>query len=135
MRNHLKLAIAVGMLALSALPAMALASEGPVYTPEPPSHGPKGPKGELPSHAKAYGVYCRGKSKKHVKGETGTEFSRCVHAMKQAANNESKTAREACKQLSKKHVKGEKGTEFSRCIVAVAHLRHDEQQEGTTSAS
>ena len=32
-----------------------------------------------PSHAKAYGKHCQGKSKKHTPhGDKGTEFSRCV---------------------------------------------------------
>jgi hypothetical protein len=134
MRKHLKLAVAVGMLALSALPATALASNGngPTYAPE---NTPKGPKGQLPSQAKAYGVYCRGESKKHVKGVKGTPFSQCVHSMKVAARNDDMTAREACKQLSKKHVKGEKGTEFSRCVVGVAHLRRDEKREEREGAS
>jgi hypothetical protein len=134
MRNQLKLAIAVGMLALSALPAMAFASNGngPNYAPE---NTPQGPKGQLPSHAKAYGVYCRGESKKHVKGVKGTPFSQCVHSMKVAARNDDMSARQACKQMSKKHVKGEKRTPFANCIVGVAHLRRDEKRKEREEAS
>lgn len=36
--------------------------------------------GQRAGTAKKYGVLCRGESKKHVKGEKGTEFSRCVVA-------------------------------------------------------
>ncbi|HEU4943590.1 MAG TPA: hypothetical protein VFT10_00345 [Solirubrobacterales bacterium] len=96
--------------------------KGPDYTPAPP-----GPKAGLPAQAKAYGRYCRGKSKKHVKGEQGTEFSRCVKAMANAAANDA-TPREACKGLSKKHVKGEQGTEFSRCVKAAAQLHKDQNE-------
>lgn len=56
-------------------------SEGPAYHPAPPS--PPGPGAGLPAKAKAYGRYCRGQSKKHVKGEKGTPFSRCVVAANQ----------------------------------------------------
>lgn len=106
----------------------AAKGKGPDYTPAPPS--PPGPKAGLPEQAKAYGRYCQDKSKKHVKGEPGTEFSRCVKAMAKAAANDA-TPREACKGLSKKHVKGEKGTEFSRCVKAAAQLHKDENAEGT----
>jgi len=131
MKFHLKLALVTGVLMLASVPAAALAG-GPAYHPTGPHYTPApGP----PPHGKAYGYYCKGKSKKHVKGEKGTEFSRCVKAMAKAARNGDMTARKACKGLSKKHVKGEKGTEFSRCVVAAAKLRHDlrraEQQKTT----
>lgn len=117
-----KLVLAVGAIALM-VPAMAFASNGkgpgnsPNYesTPPPP--------------AKAYGKYCQGESKKHVAGEKGTAFSRCVTTLAHAAKHENQSPREACKGKSKKHVKGEKGTEFSRCVTAVAKLRHDEHQK------
>jgi hypothetical protein len=54
------------------IPATALANngkgqgQGPDYETAPPPP------------AKAYGKYCQGESKKHVKGEKGTAFSRCV---------------------------------------------------------
>lgn len=113
MKLHLKIAMVLGALALATAPALALAA----------------PKDPLPEQAKAYGVYCKGESKKHVKGEQGTPFSRCVNAMAKAANSEKKTARQACKGLSKKHVKGEKGTAFSRCVNAAAKLKKDLREE------
>jgi hypothetical protein len=100
--------------------------QGPVYAPGEPTPGPKA---GLPEQAKAYGRYCQGKSKKHVKGERGTEFSRCVQEMARAAANEDLTPRQACQNESKKHVKGEKGTAFSRCVKAVAQLRKDEKEK------
>jgi hypothetical protein len=101
--------------------------KGPDYTPAPAP--PPGPKAGLPAQAKAYGRYCRDKSRKHVPGEQGTEFSRCVRAMAKAAANGA-APREACKGLSRKHSKGEPGTEFSRCVKAAAQLRKDQAGGG-----
>ncbi len=117
-------AVLTGMLAMAAIPGTALAvpSYTPEYQPAPRPHP------SPPPHAKAYGFYCQGKSKKHVKGQKGTEFSRCVTAMARA-RNQGLTPRQACKGLSKKHVKGQKGTEFSRCVVAAAHLRRDQRRQ------
>jgi hypothetical protein len=129
MRTHLKIALALGALILATAPA-ALAvkpadpgsqGKGPHYAPEKPET--PGPGASLPEKAKAYGVYCKGESKRHVEGEKGTPFSQCVTAMAKAAKSERLTARQACKGLSKKHVKGEKGTPFSRCVKAAAQLR------------
>jgi hypothetical protein len=78
-----------------------------------------------PAHAKAYGRYCQNESRRHVPGEKGTPFSRCVTAMAKAAHGQSPAA--ACAGLSKKHVDGEPGTPFSRCVVAAAHLKRDQQ--------
>jgi hypothetical protein len=137
MKLNAKIAVVLGALALATAPAMAIAdqpaepgnghgkSKGPKYEPSQP--GTPGPSAGLPEKVKAYGVYCKGESRKHVKGEKGTAFSRCVNAMAKAANNEKKSARQACNGLSKKHVKGEKGTEFSRCVKAAAQLRKSQQ--------
>ena len=91
------LALACGSAALAAKPADVPKGKGPVYTPaDPPTPGPKD---GLPAQAKAYGrcvrnmaqaakqehkapgQICKGESKKHVKGEKGTAFSRCVKAV------------------------------------------------------
>jgi hypothetical protein len=139
MKTQTKIAVVLGALALATVPAMALASQptnpgqghgkskGPHYTPETPAPHTPGPGASLPEKAKAYGVYCQGQSKKHVKGQKGTPFSQCVTAMAKAASDETTTPREACKSLSRKHVKGEKGTPFSRCVKAAAQLRKDQQ--------
>ncbi|SRR6266516_2096955 len=141
MKPLLKIALVTCAFALSASPALATGQpegsppygkgqgNGPTYTPGNPTPGPNA---SLPEKAKAYGRFCKeqGASKKHVKGEKGTEFSRCVTALAKAAHNKKLSAREACKGLSKKHTpKGEKGTEFSRCVVAAAHLRREEHRE------
>jgi len=144
MRLKTTIALLSGVLALSAFPALGVANhgeshgksqgapygkaKGPTYTPAEPPSGHKGPKNSLPPHAKAYGRYCQGESKKHVKGEKGTAFSRCVKAMAKAARDERLSARKACKGLSKKHVKGEQGTPFSRCVKAAAQLRKDQEE-------
>jgi hypothetical protein len=140
MRLQTKLAIVIGVLALSASPAALAAGKpdgvpphgkgngpsGPTYTPSEPTPGPKD---GLPAKAKAYGRYCKGESKEHVKGEKGTAFSRCVTNMSQAAKHEGMAPGRACKGESKKHVKGEKGTAFSRCVKAVVELRQKEKEE------
>ena len=144
MRLKTTIALLSGVLALSAFPALGVANhgeshgksqgapygKGPTYTPGVPPSG-KGPKNGLPAQAKAYGRYCQGESKKHVKGEKGTAFSRCVKAMAKAAKNDDLSPGQACKGLSKKHVKGEKGTEFSRCVKAAAKLRKDQNETET----
>jgi hypothetical protein len=120
-----KIAVLVGALALVVAPSAALA-QGVDYAPAPPehpTHPTPGPKASLPEKAKAYGVYCRSFSKKHVKGEKGTPFSRCVTAMAKATTDDDTTTREACRGFSKKHVKGTKGTPFSRCVVAAAQAK------------
>jgi hypothetical protein len=78
-----------------------------------------------PSRAKAYGKLCQDQSKKHVEGQKGTPFSRCVRAMAHLASGKAKTPKAACKGLSKKHVKGKKGTAFSRCVKAGRKLEDD----------
>ncbi len=122
MKLRLKLALVAGALTLAAVPAMAMAA--PSYHPEGPKYHPAPP--PPPPHAKAYGKRCQGFSKKHVKGEKGTPFSRCVKAMARADSNPNLTAKKACKALSKKHVKGQKGTAFSRCVKGVAQMRKEE---------
>jgi hypothetical protein len=137
MKLRIKLASGLAVLALGLVPATGVAGvdyapEGPNYHPDTPK-GPKynpdkpnqgsphgGPKG------KAYGYYCKGQSKKHVKGEKGTPFSRCVKALARADKDPNLHPRKACRALSKKHVKGEKGTPFSRCVKGVNQLRREE---------
>jgi hypothetical protein len=136
MKLRTMLALGLAVFALGAMPATGMADgvsyqpEGPKYQPEKPTHPPKG----TPPKGKAYGYYCKGQSKKHVKGVKGTAFSRCVKAMAQADKNESLNAKKACKTLSKKHVKGEKGTAFSRCVKGVNQMRKEQAATVTTSA-
>jgi hypothetical protein len=124
MKLRSKLAAGLVALSMGAVPSVAGAT-GPTYAPEHPTH-PTHPAGSPNGHA--YGYYCKGKSKKHVQGEKGTEFSRCVAALKQADNQEL-TPKQACKTESKKHVKGEKGTAYSNCVKTVAHMQRDQRRE------
>jgi len=136
MRLKTKIAAVVGALALTASPA-ALAMGKPEGSPPYGHGGQKHSPGkgharggnEHASKAKAYGRYCKGESRKHEKGEKGTEFSRCVTNMAQAANHKAMAPGRVCKGESRKHEKGEKGTEFSRCVRNVVQLRRQERRE------
>ncbi|HEX2266240.1 MAG TPA: hypothetical protein VHH14_08140 [Solirubrobacterales bacterium] len=150
MKLRMMLVLGLAVLSLGVMPATGMA-DGVTYTPEGPSYEPdkpKPPKGPKynpdkpkPEHphggpkGKAYGYYCKGQSKKHVKGEKGTAFSRCVKALARADKNESLHPKKACKGLSKKHVKGQKGTPFSRCVKAVNKMRKDERNATVTTSS
>lgn len=105
-----KLAALAGVLALSAAPALAAGGNGHSHNP---SNTPNG---------KAFGKFCKGELKKHVKGTKGTPFSQCVTAMAKLAHGNTKSPRVACKAESKKHVKGMKGTPFSVCVSGGAKL-------------
>lgn len=143
-----KIATVAAAAALLSLPALAFADPGHGNGPKsdattpttqttpttptetspttPPATTPgkgKGPKAG--SKAKAYGFYCQGQSKKHVKGTKGTPFSQCVHAMKALDKGETTSPKVACKSLSKKHVRGTKGTPFSRCVSGGEQLLKD----------
>lgn len=139
MRLRTMFAMGLAVLSMALVPAVGLADgpdyqpapEGPNYQPEHPNHPPQGPKSAPKGHA--YGYYCRGESKKHVKGEKGTAFSRCVQAMARAAKNENLNAKKACRTLSKKHVKGVKGTPFTKCVQGVNQMRRE--AAATVSAS
>ncbi len=120
-----KPALAIAALVLAMVPATA-AANGPNYNPGGgPKYNPQGP----PPHGNAYGFFCKGWSKKHVKGQKGTPFSQCVKAMARADRNDKLSPGQACKGLSKKHVKGQKGTPFSRCVKAAAKMRRGVRYE------
>jgi len=125
MKLRMMLVMGLAVFSLGLLPAVGTA-DSPHYQPEGPNYQPtpQGPKS--PPKGKAYGYYCRGESKKHVKGVKGTPFSQCVRAMARADKDPTMHPKKACKGLSKKHVKGgEKGTEFSRCVKGVNQLRRE----------
>ena len=137
MRRSATTAAVAASLSLLAAPAFAMsdnasdtakAKMAPTTEQAAPTPGPTA---SAEAKSKAYGKLCKAESKKHVKGEKGTAFSRCVTAMAKAANDETsatpkQAAKKACKTLSKKHVKGEKGTPFSRCVSAGAKLLNDQ---------
>lgn len=100
MRFQIKVALVTGALVMALAPAAMAAGKpegdppygpkgqgnGPVYAPE--NSPTPGPKAGLPEQAKAYGRYCKGESRKHVKGEKGTAFSRCVVAAAKLRHDE-----------------------------------------------
>ena len=137
MRISKGLAVMTTVAALGA-PALAGAAvpdnAGTAHRPADPgsqaqTHKPAvtpAPTASLPAKAKAYGKYCQDQSKKHVAGERGTPFSKCVTAMAKLAGGATTSPRTACKTESKKHVAGQKGTPFSRCVAAGAKLLKDQ---------
>jgi hypothetical protein len=138
MKLRMTILMGLAIFSLGLLPAAGMA-DGPVYTPEGPNYHPdhpttpQGPKSA--PKGKAYGYYCRGESKKHVKGVKGTAFSNCVKAMAQADKNDNLNAKKACKSLSKKHVKGVKGTPFSTCVRGVNQMRREQNAAVATSST
>lgn len=115
------IAVALSALAFGAVPAVAVASGS--------GHGKSNAPGQTKSNSststKAIGEACldAGATKQHVKGERGTEFSRCVVAAAQLDKHPSMSASAACKGDSTKHVSGHKGTPFSECVVQAAKAR------------
>src|SRR5215208_4053276 len=108
--------VAVSSVALFAAVAQAGSGATAAQNPNCPA-GTSNPSycGPPPS-PKAPGFYCNQQhaSKKHVKGEKGTEFSRCVHALNAMRKNDNLSARKACtkaKAPKSKH-KGSKKTGF-----------------------
>lgn len=108
MKVRTKIALLLGALALALVPATALAvgqpedpgsqGKGPHYTPETPENNkPENPgPGATPlEKAKAYGWRCKEESRKHVKGEKGTPFSRCVVAAAKLQREQREKEREA----------------------------------------
>jgi hypothetical protein len=147
MKTMKKLAGLGAVLALGVSPAFALAgapdNQGTAHKPTttPPANqgtahkdATPAPNAGLPTKAKAYGKYCQGQSKKHVKGTKGTPFSNCVTAMAKVANDKA-TAKAACRTLSKKHVKGTPGTPFSACVKGAAQLKKDQGEGEATTGS
>jgi hypothetical protein len=139
MKLMIKIAFVTGVVALACVGA-ALAAQ-PEGSP-PYGKGPTGstgptytPSDSPPDHAKAYGVRCKGESKEHVKGEQGTDFSRCVKNLAQAADHPNMAPGRVCKGESRKHVKGEKGTAFSRCVHKVNAQRKEERKKEKEAAS
>ena len=123
-----RILIALVAIALLSVPAVGWATK-PANKPgngHGNSHGQD--KAKDKAKGNAYGKYCKGESKKHVKGEKGTAFSRCVKAMKKVVEQDA-SPKKACKGLSKKHVKGQKGTPFSVCVKAGAQMLKDRQAQ------
>lgn len=130
MKTSSKLATLGITAALALAPTAALAST--------PSHGhsstsPGHTKQTTPpttSNTHAFGKFCQGESKTHVKGQKGTPFSQCVTAMAKLAHHKTNNPHVACKGMSTKHVKGQKGTPYSQCVVAGNRLLQAQRKAG-----
>ena len=119
-----RIAALTAALALTVTPALAAQpdrSSADIGVPTP-VEDPQPPATEAKSRGKAHGRYCRGQSKKHVKGEKGTAFSRCVKAMARLDKDERKSARAACMAI-------EKGLERRQCVKAARELERDEDEQ------
>jgi len=128
--------LAIATLVASAAFAAPAAAHGP---DDPGQHGgperrgtpkherpaPPPPDATRESKRRAYGLYCQGQSKKHVRGMRGTPFSTCVRAMAKLDRGDTDKPRVACKGLSKRHVRGQRGTPYSRCVSAGERLMRD----------
>jgi hypothetical protein len=119
MKKSAGVALIVGVMVFGG--ATANATPGKDHTP-----GPKPGKAEK---RKAYGKYCQGEIKKHVKGEKGTPFSQCVRAMNRLDKGKADSPVKACKGLARKHVKGQKKTPFSVCVSGAKKLIRDQAED------
>ena len=133
-----KFLIAIASATLLAAPPFAVAS-GP---PDEPGNSaqahaqrtaarhaePPGPDASAAKKARAYGLHCRWASKKHVKGEKGTAFSRCVTAMAKLATGTASSPAQACARLSKERVKGQTRTPYGKCVAAAARLGSQDRE-------
>jgi hypothetical protein len=101
------------------------------------------------NNGKAYGRLCQAESKKHVAGQKGTPFSKCVtdmahlaHSLQSSNGSQGTGTGQAnpartCANESKKHTAGQTGTPFSRCVSAAAKLlgEQNNQNGGSTQTS
>lgn len=83
-----RIALALATAAMLLVPALALAAK-PETNPgnghdKAPSPGPGASK---KAKRKAHGKDCKGESRTHVKGETGTPYSRCIVAAAHVRND------------------------------------------------
>jgi hypothetical protein len=86
----------------------------------------------------APGQYCKAQGFSKKGGEGGSDFSKCVRALKRLNSGKADTPREACREAGMKGSKAKKGSDFSACVRAAAQMRKDqkeseqeqEQQEG-----
>jgi hypothetical protein len=113
-------------ITLIALMVGTMAFGGTVANASPGKDHAPGPKPGKAEKRKAYGKFCQGEGKKHVKGQKGTPFSQCVRAMAKLDKGKAKNPARACKALSKKHVKGQKKTPFSACVSGAKKMLREQ---------
>jgi len=69
--------------------------------------------------------YCKSQSKRHRAG--GSNFAKCVRAMRRLDRGSVKTARAACKGLSKRASGGE-SSPYRKCLRGASRLRADKRK-------
>ena len=112
--------------------ALALVASPAALASNPPGKDQPGPTASMPAKAKAYGRYCQGQSKEHVKGEKGTRFSQCVTAMAKLASGATSSPKTACSAMTKAR-QGRKASPFSTCVEAGTKLLKDRKQQSQPS--
>jgi hypothetical protein len=73
----------------------------------------------------ALGYYCKGESKRHVKGQKRTPFSQCVTAMGKLSKGSSSSATAACRGLPRRRVSGARSTPYALCVAGGKNLLAD----------
>ena len=94
---------------------------------ETPAPTPTGT-GATPPKGRALGFYCKGESKKRVKGLKGTPFSHCVTAMSRLKGKKANSPAKACRGLPKTKVKGMKKTPYALCVSGGKNLLADSKK-------
>ena len=126
------LAIAPVAVAQEPTPPNGKTPPGQANKPTKPPAGSPDAVYALPQ-GNAYGFYCKGVSKKKVKGQKGTPFSQCVKAMKALDSGKAKTPAKACKGLSKKKPAKVKGSNrrgkspYAKCVSGAKKLLKDKK--------
>jgi hypothetical protein len=77
------------------------------------------------AHAASY--YCKGESKRRVRGFKNTPFSSCVKAMRQLQNGSASSPAEACASVTRRRFPGMKRTPFAVCVAGGRALLADRQ--------
>ena len=98
-------------------------TQEPTTTPPPAAPSPETTAPPPTTHANGY--YCKGESKKHVKGQKGTPFSQCVTAMAKLSKGTESSPNAACRGLSKKHTAGARKTPYAICVAGGKKLLAD----------
>ncbi len=94
-----------------------------------------GPNASTKAKTMAYGEFCQTQSKRHVAGQHGTPFSKCVTDMAKLASGHAKNPTSACQGENKRHVAGQHGTPFSMCVSGAAKLLGSTQTTTVTTGS
>lgn len=95
----------------------------PSQTPQTPTQTPTT---TTPS-VRAAGYYCKGESKRHVRGFKGTPFGQCVGAMMRLKATNGLSPRKACSSVTKRHFPGMKKTPYALCVSGGRALVADQK--------